>query len=541
MIGNNAPHELPNGVVLEGTAASVARALDSYDPLRGDERLTMTESQTLDELCHWLHEVRWCEEVGRAIVPAERDMWREADERELRAMVMAFLSARVKWADAAFEATGDDPDLNRLAKAYRAFAHKADGTVMASRMVEAFKTVRHVSATELNRGRTSLGSPHGVLSLDDLSVRADTEDAVAIWTDSPASYSLRRLNTTKSVRATVPADFTPDDLDPECRWARFVDEICDGDVEKAAFLQRALGYSLLGGNPEKATFVLWGPTRDNGKSTLMNAVKHALGDYADTAPAGLLLVNRNESYTQANPVLARLPGKRLVDVSEPPAGAELNGAMVKKLASGQDEISCRQLHREEFTYVPDFTIWMHCNALPVVRDASAIDPRHMFVIEFTRSFGPDERDPRLWEELTSEEGATDVMEWLLVGYQEWRERGLDAPRSVTDATVAWLRTSGTWLDRFLEEECVLGSDKRCPIPLMKAAMTAWTEENDVDMLSMYKVNKYLEQRTVTRGKSGDVRYYAGIDLLPTTLTKYALADGDSCPTKKGSSGRVKLR
>jgi putative DNA primase/helicase len=273
----------------------------------------------------------------------------------------------------------------------------------------------------------------------------------------------------------------------------------------------------------------------------MNAVKHALGDYADTAPAGLLLVNRNESYTQANPVLARLPGKRLVDVSEPPAGAELNGAMVKKLASGQDEISCRQLHREEFTYVPDFTVWMHCNALPVVRDASAIDPRHMFVIEFTRSFGPDERDPRLWEELTSEEGATDVMEWLLVGYQEWRERGLDAPRSVTDATVAWLRTSGTWLDRFLEEECVLGSDRRCPIPLMKAAMTAWTEENDVDMLSMYKVNKYLEQRTVTRGKSGDVRYYAGIDLLPTTLTKYALVDGDSCPTKKGGGGRVKLR
>lgn len=511
------PHELPDGTTVEGIAAAVARSLDAFDPLSDAERNTLTEGQTREEILNFLDDFRWCPDLSIALKRGVRDMWVETTEDDLYVHITAFLSARIVWAVAALASAADDQDLAKRAAAYLKFAKRSDTTAMARKMRDDVKPHRRVGVESLNRGKEALGTPSGVLLLDEMAIVADAEEAQAFRDNEPVNYSLLSLNITKSTGAELSTDFTPTSFYHIDRWDKFIDEICDGDSEKAAFLQRALGYSLYGGNPEKATFVLWGPTRDNGKSTLMNAVKLALGDYADTAPAGLLLVNRNESYTSANPVLAKLVGKRLVDVSEPPTGAELNGAMVKQLASGVDPVSTRPLFGKEFSYVPDFTLWMHCNALPVVRDPTAIDPRHMFVIEFTRSFGPDERDPDLWDEITSRDGLNTIMEWLLDGYEAWSEGGLNPPESVTEATRAWLWTSGTWLDRFVEEMCVVGTAQSCEVAEFKAALAAYCAANDFEPMTMKAVNAYLRGLNVFNKPSHGRRLYRGIsvtDALP---------------------------
>lgn len=498
-----------------GTVAAVMRSLDAFDPLGGDERNTMTDYQTRLELLNYLGDFRWCDGLGRAVVRAERDMYRLADADELRRNVEDFLGARVVWARNALRLAKADDDADEgAAKAYLAFARKQDTTAQVERMAKAMRSQHPVKPDQLDREPGVIGTPSGVMSLESGELFSEREDWMAMAGVQPEGrYSALSFNVTKRVRGELSSSFHRREFAYDSRWDTFIDEICDGDAAKASFLQRALGYSLYGGNPEKATFVLWGAKRDNGKSTLMNVVKHVMGDYADEAPAGLLLVNRFENYTAANPVLAKLVGKRLVDVSEPPLGAELNGAMVKKLASGTDALSTRHLNRDEFSYIPQFTIWMHCNALPVVRDPSAIDPQHMFVIEFTRSFTGAERDLGLADRFKTPDGMHTVLTWLVQGYLDYLERGLDAPDSVRRATGAWLETSGTWLDRFIADCCVLNLAESCLVEDFKEAAFAYCESVGAEKMGMKAVNAYLRQLNVVNKPSHGKRFYRGIGLV----------------------------
>ena len=536
---------------VEGTVAAVMRSLDAFDPLGGDERNTMTDYQTRLELLNYLGDFRWCDGLGRAVVRAERDMYRLADADELRRNVEDFLGARVVWARNALRiAEADDDGNGKAAKAYLTFARKQDTTAQVERMAKAMRSQRPVRPDQLDCEPGVIGTPSGVMSLETGELFAEREDWMAMAGVQPEGrYSALAFNVTKRVRGELSSEFHRREFAYDGRWDTFIDEICDGDADKASFLQRALGYSLYGGNPEKATFVLWGAKRDNGKSTLMNVVKHVMGDYADEAPAGLLLVNRFENYTAANPVLAKLVGKRLVDVSEPPLGAELNGAMVKKLASGTDALSTRHLNRDEFSYVPQFTLWMHCNALPIVKDPSAIDPQHMFVIEFTRSFTGAERDLTLADRFKTPDGMHTVLTWLVQGYLDYLERGLDAPDSVKLATTAWLVTSGTWLDRFISERCVVGTGESCLVSDFKAAMNAYCEECDGEKMSMKAVNAYLRQLSVANRPSHGKRLYRGIGLLeapkegtnPTEKSVRKRSRKRSPAGSGGKGGKVTLR
>src|SRR5207253_6753974 len=96
------------------------------------------------------------------------------------------------------------------------------------------------------------------------------------------------------------------------RWERFISEISLGDVELIGFLQRALGYTMTGLTHERLLFVPHG-SGDNGKSLLLATVGTVLGDYAQSAPPDLLLLQRNSSHPTS---IARLAGARFVSMTE---------------------------------------------------------------------------------------------------------------------------------------------------------------------------------------------------------------------------------
>lgn len=88
---------------------------------------------------------------------------------------------------------------------------------------------------------------------------------------------------------TMQADFAyssnPQDYK---RWITFISEIMDGDTDKARYLQKALGYSIVGLSNEACMFIEHGSTTRNGKSTLNNAIQKALGDYSTVSPVALM-------------------------------------------------------------------------------------------------------------------------------------------------------------------------------------------------------------------------------------------------------------
>ena len=55
-----------------------------------------------------------------------------------------------------------------------------------------------------------------------------------------------------------------------------------GDRDKAAFLQKSLGYALTGDTRHECFFVLYGPTSRNGKGTTLETFMRMVGDYGKT-------------------------------------------------------------------------------------------------------------------------------------------------------------------------------------------------------------------------------------------------------------------
>ena len=110
-------------------------------------------------------------------------------------------------------------------------------------------------------------------------------------------HDIEPFNVTKKTTCSLPNAFTK-----RCdRWYQFIDEITGGNKDKARFLQRALGYSILGVNREECMFIAYGAKTRNGKGTLFSTISTVLGeDYADSAPPDLICENKSGRTTDFN-------------------------------------------------------------------------------------------------------------------------------------------------------------------------------------------------------------------------------------------------
>ena len=248
--------------------------------------------------------------------------------------------------------------------------------------------------------------------------------------------------------------YLPDHLTRVCsRWYTFIDEIMSHDQEKAAFLQRALGYSLLGVNREECMFVAYGAQSRNGKGTLFRSLENALGpDYMKTASPELICEKRNgESvdYNAPQPMLATLLGARIVDMSESRQSARLDSASMKTI-TGRDTLTTRGLYEKPFSFVPQFTIWVNTNYLPVINDDTVFLSDRIWVIEFNEKFDGPDRDNDLKELFAAPENLPIILGWLMDGCRDYMEHGLNPPQCVRDATANYRRQNDR-IGRFLDE------------------------------------------------------------------------------------------
>src|SRR5690606_40324552 len=116
-----------------------------------------------------------------------------------------------------------------------------------------------------------------------------------------------------------------------------------GDVAvMIGFVQRLAGYSASADTGTHVFPFLHGPG-GNGKSQLMEVLRKLLADYAATAPAGFLMVGRQEHSEE----LARLQGLRLVVASERHTDARLDEAKLRELTSGRSEEHTSELQSRE--------------------------------------------------------------------------------------------------------------------------------------------------------------------------------------------------
>lgn len=241
---------------------------------------------------------------------------------------------------------------------------------------------------------------------------------------------------------------------PECsseEWERFTRQVIPNDLDKLEFLQKAIGHSLLG-QPLECFFILYGRTTRNGKSTFLETIGAALGDYARGAEPETLAHRRNRDSRAPSEDLARLQGCRFLRVSEPPANMIFDVALLKKLTGG-DAITARFLNQGSFEFVPQFTLFMNTNFLPRVLDETLFSSGRVRVIEFQKHFGEHEQDTNLKIRLRSPENLSGVMNWALRGLQLYREQGFEIPHTVEIETSDYQRISDK-LNDFIDERLV---------------------------------------------------------------------------------------
>jgi len=215
-------------------------------------------------------------------------------------------------------------------------------------------------------------------------------------------------------------------------WQKFINDIMQGDIEKIKFLQRALGYALTGETIEDCMFIFYGATTRNGKSTLLETIAKVLGDYGETSKPDTIEL-KDKTGGKPSEDIARLQGKRFVQMAESEKSLILASALVKTLTGG-DTINARFLHQNSFDFKPQFKIYFNTNYLPTINDPALFQSGRIKVIPFERHFSEAEQDKDLKHKLATKENLTAVLQWLIEGYRDWRKNGLNMPKVVENAT-----------------------------------------------------------------------------------------------------------
>jgi putative DNA primase/helicase len=286
-------------------------------------------------------------------------------------------------------------------------------------------------------------------------------------------------------------------------FPRFLEEVLP-DREVREFVQRLIGYAMLGKTPEHILPIFTGTGR-NGKSTLLNAVMEAFGDYAISADPDLLIERGNSHPTGQ----ADLLGVRLATTAETDEGRQLAAATVKRLTGG-DKIRARRMRKDFFEFNPSHTLVMVTNHKPKV---SGDDPalwRRIRVIPFDVVVDADKVDPRLPERLSAELPA--VLAWAYDGCRAYAEAGsLAAPAAVQERTAAYQASSDA-LGRFLADRTIKTSQGVERARDLFSAWMQWCHENGEPTGSEQEFSESMDKRGHTKKRRSSGQVYLGLIL-----------------------------
>jgi putative DNA primase/helicase len=381
----------------------------------------------------------------------------------------------------------------QLANALEAFAQKSGDGPRVSRMINLAASGENIPITqgELDQGKFLLNVGNGTLDLKTGNLRSF----------SRADFITRVIDTEYNEDAECPI------------WGTFLTRIFNGSADLIDFMQRAIGYSLTGDTSEQCIFILHG-NGSNGKSTMLEALRYVLKDYAQNTPSSTFIEKRNES--EAGYDLATLRGARLVTSVETKKNRTLDEGLIKT-ATGGDPITCRLMRQDFWSYMPEFKLFMATNHLPAIKGTDHGIWRRIRCVPFNATISDEEKDKTLPDKLKRE--APGILAWAVRGCHKWLKEGLGMPREVQAATEVY-RDDQDFLKDFLDEYCVIGAGNIIERQTLYATYGGWAKSQGLFVISLTKFTQEIKARGFdtreTRQRQGGgivkLRYYVGITL-----------------------------
>jgi putative DNA primase/helicase len=285
-----------------------------------------------------------------------------------------------------------------------------------------------ITADEMNRDRRVLNLKNGIMDLT----------TGQLMPHDPDRMMTRTMGAAYDPEATCP------------RFESFMAKVLPDNAMRA-YVQRALGYSMLGDADQRSLFLVCGPS-GTGKSTLMATMEMVFGDYGVAAPTGTLRAGFKE---QSGPSvdLHMLRGKRFVSTSETNEHTAYNEDLIKRL-TGRDQIQSRSLYQEHQAWAPVCSIWLATNHPPKFSSDDDAIWRRAKIIPFTTVLLGDGEVPDYAHNVLADE-CDGIFNWLMAGLREYLIRGLGEPDEVK-ATAHEVRLQSDSTARYIEDQLTDG-------------------------------------------------------------------------------------
>ncbi len=274
--------------------------------------------------------------------------------------------------------------------------------------------------------------------------------------------------------------------------------------ELIAFMQRSFGLAITG-QTEKAFWFLYGPSGDNGKSTITATVAQTLGDYADHVSVDVLTGKHRSPGDEDQ--LASLSGARMVVSSEVDA-RQMNARLIKDLTGEMDTIRTKFMGQGTFEFRPRFKLFIYGNKQPRLDATDQALWNRVQRVSFDRVIAKSEQIKNFSAQLKAESDG--ILTWLVKGFEAYQRDGLNPPAEVTAGTQAYRDEMDT-LGHFIRECCVLNPVAFVAFAEFKEAYERFAGAKAIDA----ELSKALVERGFTKGRTphGGVRIYRGLGLL----------------------------
>jgi P4 family phage/plasmid primase-like protien len=351
-----------------------------------------------------------------------------------------------------------------------------------------------VTMAELDRDPYLLGTQSGVINLR---------------TGKPIKSDRRHM-----VTRSVPTLLDPTATCP--RWEKFISEVMLEDQEMVAFMQRFVGYVLIGGNPERLIFFLYGVGR-NGKTVFIETVLRLMGDYGGPAKSDMLMKHRADRDSEsAQPFMLKLRGLRYISATEVEAGKHLDARVVKDL-TGQDEITVRGLHTAPARFTVEGKIVVRCNHRPIIDGVDQAIWDRIVEVPFDLRLEKEDEDTGLRGALNAE--LPGILNWALDGCRGYLKYGMQLPDKVKKQTAAYREAMDTFAQWFKERVTTKSPRARTRPGVVYIDYQKWCAEAStpsappLPVMSSRDFKVKLSDRGFIRKKVQGDPHWCGIELV----------------------------
>ena len=342
------------------------------------------------------------------------------------------------------------------------------------------------SILEFDGNDAHLGTPAGVIDLD----------------------SHCGLDTTVPWKVSMAAGGVPDPTGPT-EWDTFLENAVPSQ-EVREWLQLWAGSVLHGRSEQHCLLFVYG-TAGSGKSTFVEALLAAMGDYGCVLPCDLLM---GKGGADAGYWRATLKGKRLAVINETAEGDYWNAPQAKSLTGG-DTVHARHPYGRPFAFLPTHKVVVVSNHAPQLSKVDAAFRRRLAVVRFDAKPGHVDRElKRRIRGLTSQ-----ILGWAQTGLVALQERFngdlmASRPQLVLEYTDKYLEEvdlTGEWLADGVERDW----NARETIPAVYGHYKEFCASRGRHPKSWTNLKNDLEEREAARMvKSGSTRWVLGIRISP---------------------------